>query len=173
MLLKAEDYAKYGLDAADAALSVRLEAIEHRIREHTNNRFHVRACRVEAASCRCVLLGIPCGVKAGDTVQITASGVNDGLYTVQAAGTKNLTLDRPLSDAPLNRCTLVRYPPDVVAGAVGMLGYEREIKGRRSIASESLSRRSVTYVQPAGDEALAGYPAAVTAFLRPYMRPRF
>lgn len=173
MLLQVEDYEKYGLDPTDKTLPAKLEAIEHSIRKHTNNRFHVRARRVEAVSSRGILLGVPPGVKAGDTVQITASCVNDGLYTVQTAGTKNLTLDRPLLDAKFNRCTLVCYPPDVVAGAVGILEHERSMKGKQNIASESLSRRSVTYVQQNKENTLAGYPLAVTGFLGPYMRACF
>ena len=173
MLLRIDDYEKYGLDPHDSSLAVDLEAVEHSIRKATNNRFHVRSCRVEAASSGGVLLGVCAGICPGDTVHVTGSGANDGLYVVKCSGRKNLTLDRALADAPFNRCTLVRYPPDVVRGAVRMVEYDRKMRPKDGIASESLSRHSVSYEHADGASLIAGYPPEVSSFLKPYMRARF
>lgn len=172
MLIRKSDYESYGFDPSDESIGSKLEAVEASIRSVTNNRFHVRACRVEAASSQGSLCGVPLGVGDGDTVEITSSGANDGLYVVEAVDGKRLSLDRPLLDAPFNRCTLVRYPSDVVRGAVGILEYEKAIAGKKGVvASESLSRHSVTYQQ--GGSLFAGYPAEITAFMKPYMNARF
>ncbi|MEG1906846.1 MAG: hypothetical protein RR178_05210 [Gordonibacter sp.] len=173
MLLTEEEYESYGLDPADKSLPRKLSAIEHKIRAHTNCRFQVRPARIETLSTNGRLAGVSPYIKVGDTVEVSASGVNDGLYAVASVAGDTTVLDRELFDAPLNRMTLVRYPPDVIAGAVGILEYEKSIDGKQGLASESLSRRSVTYVQPAQGSSLAGYPLSITAFLKPYMRATF
>lgn len=173
MLVKADDYPKHGLDVGDASVPGRLESIEHKIRACTNNGFQVRRARLEASSSNGTLDATSPHMRPGDTVEVSASGVNDGLYVVTSVGTKYTTLDANLLDVPFNRVTLVRYPPDVVAGAVGMLRYDERMADKRGIASETLSRHSVSYAQPTGDGSIAGYPFDVTAFLKPYMRPWF
>lgn len=177
MLIGSDEYAEHGLDPADEALAGRLRSIEARIRAYTNNGFQVRSVRVEAASQGGILLGAHPGMRAGDTVQVSASGVNDGLYVVESidSETGTLALDPPLLDAPSNRVTLVRYPPDIVAGALGLLEYEAaRPAGKAGVASESISRHSVSY-DSSGSEAagaFAGYPLRVTGFMRPYRRAR-
>lgn len=68
------------------------------------------------------------------------------------------------------------YPPDVVEGALQMLIYNasgtRE-SGGAGIASETLSRHSVSYVTQDGNNTIAGYPAALVGFLKPYYKARF
>ena len=80
----------------------------------------------------------------------------------------------PLFDDDFNRVTLVRYPSDVIEGAVGILKYEEsKPKEKAGIASETISRHSVSYAQAAQSGPFAGYPPEVTAFLKPHMRPWF
>lgn len=173
MLVDPKDYAAYGLDPADASLERRLAAVELKLRKIANNGFNVRSARAEAASVGGDLAGRSPLWGAGDTVQVLSPDYNAGLYVVESVGEGGRTVfDRPLIDAPLNRAVLVRYPDDVVEGALGMLEYDRRMGGKSGIASESLSRRSVTYDKPSGDGARDGYPAEVTAFLRPYKRAR-
>lgn len=173
MLIGLEDYAANGLDPADASLDRDLKAVEHKIRKIANNGFHVRSARVNAASEGGVLAGASPLWRAGDTVEVTAPDYNAGLYVVESVSEDGKPmLDRALMDAPLNRAVLVRYPPDVVKGALGMLEYDRRMAGKAGVASESLSRRSVTYDKPSGEGARDGYPAEMTAFLRPYKRAR-
>jgi hypothetical protein len=68
------------------------------------------------------------------------------------------------------------YPPDVVEGAFEMLKYNvsgtRE-RGGAGIASEALSRHSVSYVAQDGNNTIGGYPAALMGFLKPYYKARF
>lgn len=174
MLIAQERYPLYGLDPEDKGVPLKLEAIEHRIRSFTRNRFQVRAARIEAESKGGVLLGAPSFFKPGDTVQVSCSVINDGLYVVACIEDGIIRLDRELADEPMNRVTLVRYPPDVVAGAVGILEYERVMpRSKAAIASETISRHAVSYRVPSAAESLAGYPHEVTAFLRPYMRACF
>lgn len=173
MLIGPEEYAAYGLDPADASLERDLEAVEHKIRRIANNGFQVRSARAQSASVGGALAGRSPLWRAGDTVQVIAPDYNAGLYVVRALERDGrAVLDRPLNDAPLNRAVLVRYPPDVVKGALGVLDYDRRMSGKTGVASEALSRRSVTYDKPSGENARDGYPAEVTAFLRPYKRAR-
>lgn len=174
MVIAAKEYARYGLDASNARIPAMLDALEHRIRSFTRNRFQVRRARFEAASKGGVLLGVSPLIGAGDTVQVTYSDANDGLYVVEAVEGSVTRLDRPLLDGCANRVTLVRYPEDVKAGVAGMVEYELSMpKQKAAIASETLSRHSVSYRAVGAADGFAGYPQEVTAFLKPYMRACF
>lgn len=174
MLLAADQYAEYGLNPEDAALPKRLEAVESRIRAFTNNPFQVRAARFEAETKGGVLMGASPHIKAGDTVQVSRNSLNDGVYTVESVEDGKTKLTVPLFDDDFNRVTLVRYPADVIEGAVGILKYEEaHPREKAGIASETLSRHSVSYAQIAQGGTFAGYPPEVMAFLKPHMRPWF
>jgi len=155
---------------ADAELERRLVAIERLIRSHTNNNFQVRAARFEAASSDGVLMGASPYIRAGETVQISQSGVNDGLYVVITSAETTM-VNGELFDA-YNRVTKINYPADVVEGAVAMLIWEYDPKGKAmlGVKSESLSRHSLTYTDTSRDSLVKGYPAGMLDFLKPYMR---
>lgn len=171
MLIKIEDYAKHGLDAS---AEPSLAAIEAKIRSCTGNSFQVRTARVEAQSVGGALYGASRYWRVGDTVHVSIPESNAGIYVVKAIEDGKTTFDRELFDEPFNRATLVRYPSDVVGGAIGIYEYEKAMpKAKVAVASESLSRHSVTYRQVSAEDMFAGYPAEVTAFMKPYMRARF
>lgn len=172
MLIAAKDYAKYGLDPTDASLEFKLSVIEHKIRSATNNGFHVSQAVSEAPSYGGVLSLGSALWRVGDTVDISRPDINAGLYVIDRIDGVEVTFDRPLFDAPTNRAMLVRYPADVVAGAVAMIDYDRRMTGKAGVASESLSRHSVSYVQPTDGNLFKGYPADVTSFMRPYIKAR-
>ena len=65
------------------------------------------------------------------------------------------------------------YPMDVKMGAVNLLKWELNNRDKVGVASESISRHSVTYFDMAGDNSIMGYPKALMGFLKPYMRARF
>lgn len=65
------------------------------------------------------------------------------------------------------------YPADVKLGAVNLMKWELGNRDKVGVASETISRHSVTYVDQTGDNTAMGYPAALMGFLRPYMRARF
>ena len=174
MLLDVDKYESYGLNPTDTAIEKRLEAVESFIRRHTNNNFQVRGVRFEAKTSGGVLLGEHPHIKVGDTVQITQNDLNEGVYTVRAVKDGVTALSSELFDTEFNRVTLVRYPEDVIRGAVGMIKYEDvRPKEKAGIASEALSRHSVSYAQMAEGNSLAGYPLEVISFLKPYMRAWF
>lgn len=65
------------------------------------------------------------------------------------------------------------YPFDVKMGAINMLKWDIEMREKVGVASETISRHSVTYVSVDGDNSDGGYPKAVLGFLKPYKRARF
>lgn len=172
MLIRVSDYASYGLDESDPSLPRKLAGIESRIREATRNNFHVRVVHVEGASAGGALHVSSPYWRVGDTIHVTYPESNVGLYVIDSIEEGHVTFDQPLFDESLNRSTLVRYPQDVIEGAVGMLDYDKRMASKAGISSESLSRRSVSYQQPSEDSLYKGYPAGVTGFMRPYVRAR-
>ena len=65
------------------------------------------------------------------------------------------------------------YPADVKMGVVYMLKWDLENRDKVGIASETISRHSVTYFNMDGDNSTMGYPKSLLGFLKPYMRARF
>lgn len=65
------------------------------------------------------------------------------------------------------------YPMDVKMGVVNLLKWELNMREKVGVASESISRHSVTYVDQTGENTLMGYPVALMGFLKPYRRARF
>lgn len=65
------------------------------------------------------------------------------------------------------------YPMDVKMGVVNLLKWELERRDKVGVASESISRHSVTYVDQTGENTVMGFPVALMGFLKPYMKARF
>ena len=65
------------------------------------------------------------------------------------------------------------YPMDVKMGVVNLMKWELGNREKVGIASESISRHSVTYVDQTGENTIMGYPAVLMGFLRPYKRAQF
>lgn len=174
MLLRPNEFAEYGLNYKDAADVRDLAAIEAVIRAETHNSFHVRGTAFAGESRDGVLFASSPFVKVGDTIEVEGAGINDGLYLVETVGEGFMTLNGALFDCEHCLASLVRYPSDVKRGAMAMLAYDRTGAGsKRGIASENLSRHSVSYVQPSADNTVAGYPIDIVAFLGSYRRARF
>ena len=67
-----------------------------------------------------------------------------------------------------------QYPDDVKMGVVNLVKWDMTHRDYMGVESETISRHSVTYGDMSGKDATAmGYPRAMVAFLRPYMRARF
>lgn len=160
--------------------------IESAIRAHTNNNFIVRGARITAPSSDGLLRGTSPYIKGGDRVQIVRSGIlddesglfvpndmNAGLYDVVAVESGYVSLDETLYNADLNDVFLVRYPAAIVTGVLDLLKWEASGRDKVGIASENISRHSVSYYQFSDSEMLMGYPAAIMGFLKPYMKARF
>lgn len=68
---------------------------------------------------------------------------------------------------------VIVYPADVKMGVVNMFKWDEDRRDKVGVASETISRHSVTYADASGDNTCMGYPKAVMGFLKPYMRARF
>lgn len=68
---------------------------------------------------------------------------------------------------------VIQYPPDIKLGVIELIKYDFAMQDKRGIASESISRHSVSYTDPNAGENAMGYPKAMLGFLKPYMRARF
>lgn len=160
-----------GIDAA--LLSMKLDAIESLIRSYTNNNFQNRSMRIEAPVINGVLAGHSPYFKVGDTVQISQSLVNDGLYGIAEITDSHITLDSDLYDFPMNTVTKVIYPADVQKGVIDLMLWEVENRQKVGIKSETISRHSVTYYDQDADNQVMGYPVSLLGFLKPYIKARF
>ena len=65
------------------------------------------------------------------------------------------------------------YPMDVKMGVVNLLKWDLNMRDKVGVASESISRHSVTYVDQTGANTVIGYPVALMGFLKPYKKARF
>ena len=65
------------------------------------------------------------------------------------------------------------YPMDVKMGAIQMLIWDMDNRGKIGVQSETISRHSVTYYNLDGNTSSMGYPVALLGFLKPYKRARF
>lgn len=66
------------------------------------------------------------------------------------------------------------YPADIKIGVACLLKWDMNHRDNMGVSSETISRHSVTYGDVSNKDATSmGYPRAMVAFLRPYMRARF
>lgn len=68
---------------------------------------------------------------------------------------------------------VIEYPADIKLGVIELIKYDIAMHDKRGIASETISRHSVSYSDPNSGENAMGYPKAMLGFLKPYMRARF
>ncbi len=173
MVISVEDFRRYAnVSQPDLLLAEKLRALELLIRSYSNNNFQCRAVRYRA-EIRCGEFLIEGGHRfiPGNTVQVSECGAVDGLYTVKEVTGVGFTVEEPVfSDGKGALVTLVLYPEDVRMGIVNMLKWDLASRDKVGIASETLSRHSVTYFNMDGDNSVMGYPRSLLGFLRPYRR---
>ena len=151
-------------DWTDAKIERKLKAIEQTIRNYTHNNFQDADCRRIAD-----IVGGTLYVEAltpfevGDTVQISETKLNKGLFTVESVEDVYFKVSETLKDEKDVLVTKVHYPEDVVDCALEMLEWEMDgkKKAKKGIASETLSRHSVSYVQQNDGNTKSGYPASI------------
>ena len=164
-------------DETDELLEARLQALELMIRGHTNNNFQLRAIRavaVAVAADNALLVKSPVPFRVGDTLQITDSDLlPDKLVTVTAVTDGKITVAEELYDEGGVVITKVHYPADIKMGVVKLMRWELDNRDKVGVASETISRHSVTYFNMDGDNSLMGYPKSLLGFLKPYMKARF
>lgn len=167
MIISVQDVRKYiTTDLTDEVLEGKLQALESAIRKYTNNNFQNRNKRVitNIINGNLNLDGYQY-IANGDTIQITQSEYNDGLYV--------LSDSLSLYDEENVTVTKIEYPPDIIMGAINLLDWDINKRDKVGIASESVSRHSVTYFDMTGDNSLISYPKSLVGFLKPYMKARF
>lgn len=175
MILTVEALRKHiETDETDDVLEEKLRAMELLIRAYTNNNFQQRAARRVAD-----IVGGFLYMEAlqpfdvGDTLQISESELNDGLYTVTKADDATVTLKEKTYDERDVLVTRIIYPADIRMGVVNMMKWELNNREKVGISSESISRHSVSYFDLSGDNSIAGFPKALLGFLKPHMKARF
>ena len=65
------------------------------------------------------------------------------------------------------------YPMDIKMGVVNLMKWDLNNRDKVGVASESISRHSVTYFDMTKGNSTMGFPAALMDFLKPYKRARF
>ena len=154
-------------------LQEKLNAVELLIRAYTNNNFQNRHVRFVASSDGDCLFAAFEYLKKGDTVQISQSKVNDGLYCISEIGDGFIRVDAELYTINSNLVTKIEYPADVRAGIIDLMKWEVKNRQKVGIKSETLSRHSVTYYDQDINNQVMGYPVTLLGFLKPYMKARF
>lgn len=163
-------------DESDQVLEAKLQALELLIRAYTNNNFQKRAFRAVAVSVadHSLLTSGDIPFKTGDTLQITESDFQQNmLVTVKSISDGVITVKEDLIDESGIMITKVCYPADVKMGCVNLMKWELNNREKAGVASETISRHSVTYFNVDGDNSLMGYPRSLLGFLKPYMKARF
>ena len=158
----------------DELIEMKLKAIEQTIRAYTNNNFQDRGYRRDAdivGSTFIVEALTPFNV--GDTVQISETELNKGLYTVATVDDATFTVAEDVVDESDVLVTRISYPADVIACAVNLMEWEKNNRGKVGVQSETLSRHSVTYFNMDGANSIMGYPASLLGCLKQYRKVRF
>ena len=156
----------------DEKIKLKLEAVEQTIRAYTNNNFQNRGIRIQACIRAGVFMSeslIPFSV--GDTVQVSESRHNKGLFTVSMeTDDTTFTVSEETRDEDDVLVTKVEYPADVVNCCVELMEWAVNFSGKVGIKSETLSRHSVTYED--SSTMFMGYPASLLGCLKPYRKAR-
>lgn len=159
---------------SDELISLKLESLETLIRKYTNNNFQYRNIRfltkIESDK---ITNAYTHFFKVGDTLEVSQSIYNDGLYVVKSVSGDTLTLDKPLYKDDEVLVTKVVYPQDIKMGVINLLKWDEENREKIGVQSETISRHSVTYFSFDKDNSLLGYPSSLLGFLKPYMKARF
>lgn len=173
MIISVEELKKHIITSKDEqVLQDELEALELKIREHTNNNFQNRNIRfIENASNGKLNLSSRF-LKVNDTIQISNSLYNNGIYVIKEVG-DSLTLDKDLFDEEELLITKVEYPKNVRMGVIDMMKWKLEKGDKVGVQSETISRHSVSYFNMDNGNSLVGFPKSLVDFLKPYMKARF
>ena len=175
MIMTVEELRKFiKTDDTDECLEAKLAGIEQQIRGYTHNNFQVRGtgriCDVVGGTFTMEALN---PYEVGDTVQISGSGKNDGLYTVNEVNEFTFTVNEKTRDEIDVYVTAVRYPADIKLGVINMMTWELENRTKAGIQSETISRHTVNYINLDEWNSAMGYPASLVQFLKPHMKSRF
>lgn len=163
-------------------LEEQLLALESSVRKHTNNKFQKIGVRF-VANPNNIQTSMAQYLKIGDTLEISQSAINNGLYTIKSIVGEILTLNEPILDEPMVLFTKVEYPADVRMGVVDIMRWKLKNEDQnynpeaeKQVQSKTISRYSVTYAKDNSEEDINeefGVPKKYMAFLKKYIKPRF
>lgn len=175
MIITVNELRQYiSTDKGDQVLEGMLQALELLIRGYTNNSFQVRGTgRIADVVGGNFMTEVAPDYEVGDTVQISGSAKNDGLYTVKEVTGETFKVNEKTRDEIDLFVTRVNYPADVKMGVINLLKWELDSREKAGVQSETISRHSVTYHALDAENTVQGYPAYLMGFLRPYMKARF
>lgn len=170
-------------DLNEVELEFRILALESSIRKYTNNNFQNKNVRFLADINNGVVNQNSLYLAVNDTIQISQSDFNEGLYTIVEKNDYQMKLDKILYDEKMVLVTKIEYPLDVKMGAIEILRWKLKNEkqnynpeAEKDIQSETISRHSVTYATDTTESDLDvnfGVPKKYLAFLKPYMKARF
>ena len=163
-------------EESDQVLEAKLQALELLVRAYTNNNFQVRAFRAVAVAepKHDLLFNGKVPFVVGDTLLITESDfMPDALVTVNDVSDGTVTVNEDLYEESGVVITKVKYPQDVKMGVANLLKWELDNRDKVGVASETISRHSVTYFNMDAGNTVMGYPASLLGFLKPYKKARF
>lgn len=184
MIITVEFLKKFiATDIVDEVLEVKLQALEAAIRKYTNNNFQNANVRFLADISNGVVNQNSLYLAVDDTIQISQSDFNKGLYTIVEKNDYQMKLDKVLYDEKMVLVTKIEYPIDVKLGVVDIMRWKLKYENQnynpeaeKDIQSETISRHSVTYATDTTESDLDvnfGVPKKYLAFLKPYMKARF
>lgn len=162
-------------ELSDSVLEAKLRGLELMIRAYTHNNFQQRNIRSVCKSDGNKITGIHEFLAVGDTIEISDSFYNDGVYTIIEVDENFATLDRMTFPEEYFTVTKVVYPEDVVLGALTLLDWDLNRRDKVGVQSETISRHSVTYFNMDGGSgnSAMGFPSSLLGFLEPYRKARF
>lgn len=171
MLMAVSDLRKLiDTDEDDLKLMMRLNGVEQSIRAYTNNNF-VKLNTVQKMHIENGILRTENDVfRVDDTVEFFHTEYSDGLYVIVEKLESCTYRVSPECMDCVGTVGLVKYPDDVLMGALSMITYDIASVGREDVASESISRHSVSYVTHGASNTIMGYPIKLTSFLKPYRK---
>lgn len=157
-----------------------LDAYEQTVRQLTNNNFQnvkVRYFGFSVEEGNTLEMGTAVeGLKVGDTLQLSNSAYNDGLYSIKAIDGEKITLEQTglfNGDFAKAFITKIEYPADIRLGVAELIKWNKEMGTKMGIKSETISRMSVTYYDVNANDNAEGFPAAKLSFLRKYEKMRW
>lgn len=161
-------YGIYKDENADL-VQAKLDGLESLIRLYTNNNFQNRNIRVECPSVDNYLIASPTYLKVGDTVQISNSKINDGLYVIEEISDNKIKLDNNIYDCESQLVTKIEYPNAVISTIVNIMKWDEQYGSKMGIQSESIGRHSVSYFAQNDNNSLGGYPLHLFNPLKQFM----
>lgn len=165
----------------DPAITQRdLNAYEAQVRTLTNNHFHVLGIRLKGLNIDDHgMIELPSdfpGLFEGDTVEISGTHYNNGLYTIAEIeiGSVKLNGNRWVTEKAKNAyLTLVRYPDDILAGVSKLIAYNVKMASKTGLKSKTIARMSETYYDVNASDNLEGFPKSMWSFLDKYRKFRW